>query len=175
MRLSLLAVFLLLAAPAFADDWWSYDNARFGYMIDLPDAFAISGHPDGSDGLTLAPPDKSAKLVVFGTRLLQDDFAAQAKFRMALAKSDGWQMSYSKVAGRAVSFSGIRGDRILYARGVALCNGDAAFFQIDYPKGEMQRYDAVVMRLARSLRPAEKCPGTARNNRRVGGGFFRTG
>lgn len=175
MRLSLTAVFLLLAAPAFAGGWWSYDNPRFSYAIELPDEFAVSIHPDNGDGLALAPLDKSAKLIVFGVHAAQGDFSSQAKLRMALAKSDSWQVSYSKLAPRSVSFSGMRQDRILYVRGVALCNGDAAFFQIDYPKADMHRYDAVVMRLVRSLRPSEKCPGSNQGNGRFGPGLFRTG
>jgi hypothetical protein len=154
---------LLVAAPfvsagfAAAAEWWPYDNARFGYAIELPGEFGLAARPDNNDGLTLSPADKSARLLVFGAHLFDGDFASEAKMRMSLAKGEGWQISYSKINSRGMSFSGIRQDRIVYVRGVALCNGGAAFFQMDYPKAAMQRYDAVVMRLVRSLRPTEKC------------------
>lgn len=153
----LLAILLLSAAPAFSADWWPYDNARFGYTIELPPEFGLSIYPGNGDGLTLTPADQSARLQVFGTDILNGDFSSEAKVRMMLAKNDGWQISYSKVNTRGASFSGIRQDRIVYVRGVALCNGGAAFFQIDYPKADMHRFDAVVMRLVRSLQPTEKC------------------
>jgi hypothetical protein len=171
MRLKFLAMVFLFATPAFSGDWWTYDNTRFGYSIELPEEFPVTIYPDNNDGLALAPADKSAKLVVFGTHMLKGDFSNQAKFRMGLARSDGWQISYSKVAGRTLSFSGTRRDRILYVRGISLCNGDAAFFQMDYPKTDMHRYDVVVMRLVRSLKPTEKCS----SNRQVGERLFKTG
>jgi hypothetical protein len=148
---------LVSSGPASASEWWPYDNARFGYAIELPAEFALAARSDNNDGLTLTPPDQSARLLVFGTHMFDGDFSTEAKIRMRLAKGDGWQISYSKTTSRGMSFSGVRQDRIVYVRGVALCNGGAAFFQMDYPKSAMQRYDAAVMRLVRSLHPTEKC------------------
>ena len=153
----LLILLLLSAAPALSEDWRVYENGRFGYSIELPPEFSIDMLPDNGDGLTLAPADRSARLLVFGTESLGGDFAAEAKLRLGLSRNEGWQISYSKLSSRGLSFSGTRRDRIVYVRGVALCGGGAAFFQMDYPKAAMQRYDAVVMRLARSLRPTVKC------------------
>jgi hypothetical protein len=153
----LIAILLMSAVPALAADWWPYDNARFGYAIELPPEFGLAAYPDNGDGLTLAPADKSARLLVFGTNILNGDFSSEAKIRLGLAKDEGWQISYAKMTSRGAAFSGTRQDRIVYVRGVPLCNGGAAFFQMDYPKADMHRYDAVVMRLVRSLRPTEKC------------------
>jgi hypothetical protein len=153
----LAAAFLLSASPALCAEWWAYDNARFGYAIELPPEFGLTIHAENGDGLALAPADKTARLLVFGTHTFDGDFSTEARVRMSQAKGDGWLIAYSKVTSHGASFSGIRQDRIVYIRGVALCNGGAAFFQMDYPKSEMHRYDAVVMRLVRSLRPTEKC------------------
>lgn len=158
----LIALLLLSAAPALSADWWPYDNLRYGYSIELPPEFMMASFADRTDGLTLVPADKSARLLVFGTDMLTGNLSAQATVRMSLARQDGWQISYSKFGPKGVTFSGMRGDRIVYGRGVALCNGSAAFFQMDYPKADMQRYDAVVMRLVRSLHPTEKCNGAAK-------------
>jgi hypothetical protein len=163
----ILAILLLSAVPAFSADWWPYDNARFGYSIELPAEFGLSAHADSGDGLTLAPADNSARLRVFGTSMMNGDLSSEAKIRMAFAKSDGWQISYSKMTSRGASFSGIRQDRIVYVRGVALCNGGAAFFQIDYPKADMHRFDATVMRLVRSLQPTEKCTSSTQAFKRL--------
>lgn len=159
--LARLTILLLLSAvPAQAADWWSYDNARFGYAIELPSEFHLSARSDNGDGLTLTPTDQSARLLVFGANILNGDFATEANIRVARARDEGWQISYSKSTSRGISFSGTRQGHIVYVRGVALCNGAAAFFQMDYPKAAMQRYDAVVMRLVRSLRPTTKCAPT---------------
>jgi hypothetical protein len=100
-------------------------------------------------------------LQVFSTIIPNGDFSTEANVRVALAKDQGWKISYSKSNSRGISFSGTKQGRIVYVRGVALCNGGAAFFQMDYSKADMQRYDAMVMRLVRSLRPTKKCTPTA--------------
>ena len=160
MLARLTALLLFSAAPALATDWWSYDNARFGYTIELPPEFRLSARSDNGDGLTLTPTDQSARLLVFGTNILDGDFSTEANTRVALAKNDGWQISYTKSTSRGISFSGTKQGRIVYVRGVALCNGAAAFFQMDYPKTDMQRFDAVVMRLVRTLHSTIKCATT---------------
>ncbi|MET0748150.1 MAG: hypothetical protein ABWY49_08155 [Rhizobium sp.] len=145
------------ASQAVAADWWPYDNGRFGYHIELPPGFGLTILAERGDGLVLTPADKSARLLVFATHSAESDFSSEAKTRLVLAKQDGWQVSYSKLTAQGFSFTGVRRDRIVYGRGVALCNGASAFFQMDYTKADMQRYDAVVMRLARSLKATEKC------------------
>ncbi|WFU02833.1 hypothetical protein QA648_03375 [Rhizobium sp. CB3171] len=165
MLARLTALLFFSAVPALAADWWSYDNARFGYEIELPSEFRLSTRSDNGDGLTLTPTDQSARLLVFGTNILDGDFSAEANVRVAIAKDEGWQISYSKSTSRGISFSGTRQGRIVYVRGVALCDGGAAFFQMDYPKTDMQRFDAIVMRLVRSLQPTRKCTPTTQISR----------
>ena len=161
MLARLIALLLLSPAPAFAADWWSYDNAGLGYTIELPSEFHLSVPSDDANRLSLSPADRSAMLQVFSSIIPNGDFATEANVRVALAKDQGWKISYSKSNSRGISFSGTKQGRIVYVRGVALCNGGAAFFQMDYSKADMQRYDAMVMRLVRSLRPTKKCTPTA--------------
>ncbi len=159
--LLLSAVSALSTAQAHASEWWPYDNSRFGYSIELPPGFGLTLLANHGDGLSLAPADKSARLLVFATPAFSSDFQSEAKTRLVLARQDGWQVSFSKTTSQGFSFTGIKRDRLVYGRGVALCNGASAFFQMDYAKAEMQRYDAVLMRLVRSLKATEKCtPGS---------------
>lgn len=154
---SLLAL-CLLAGPASSAEWWSYTDPRFGYVIDLPPNFIFTaGLVKAEDGLVLAAEDRSATLKLFGTRLLRGDLAEEAAARMSFAEREGWRISYRKVAGRAASFSGLKGDRIVYVRGVSLCDKTAAFLVMDYRKSDMHRYDAMLMRLVRTLRASRKC------------------
>lgn len=161
MLARLIAFLLLCPASAFAADWWSYDDAGFGYAIELPSDFHMSIPSDDANRLSLSPADRSAVLQVFGTVLDNGDFVEAANVRVALARDQGWKISYAKSNSRGISFSGTKQGRIVYVRGVALCNGGAAFFQMDYSKADMHRYDAIVMRLVRSLRPTKKCTPTA--------------
>ncbi|MFK0163630.1 hypothetical protein [Rhizobium sp. NPDC090279] len=161
MLARLIAVLLLSPTTALAADWWSYDNAGLGYAIELPSEFHLAASSEDTDRLSLSPADRSASLQVFGTMTADGDFTSEANGRVALARDEGWKISYSKSNSRGISFSGTKQGRIVYVRGVALCNGAAAFFQMDYLKADMQRYDAIVMRLVRSLRSTKKCTPTA--------------
>ncbi|NEI73274.1 hypothetical protein GR212_27350 [Rhizobium lusitanum] len=161
MLARLLALLLLSPASALAADWWSYDDAGLGYAIELPSEFHLAAPADDANRLSLWPADRSASLQVFGTVVANGDFTTEANGRVALARDEGWKISYAKSNSRGISFSGTRQGRIVYVRGVALCNGAAAFFQMDYSKADMQRYDAIVMRLVRSLRSTRKCTPTA--------------
>ncbi|MGA1801077.1 hypothetical protein [Rhizobium sp. HT1-10] len=157
--LFLSAVSAFSVAEARASEWWPYDNPHFGYSIELPPGFGTTVVSDRKDGLALAPADRSATLLVFATPGLDSSFSREAETRLALAKQDGWRVSYSKMTPQGFSYTGVRRERIVYGRGVALCNGASAFFQMDYAKSDMQRYDAVVMRLVRSLKSTAKCVG----------------
>jgi hypothetical protein len=161
MLARLIAILLLSPTTALAADWWSYDNAGVGYAIELPSEFHLAASSEDTDRLSLSPADRSASLQVFSTMIANGDFTSEANGRVALARDQGWKISYSKSNSRGISFSGTKQGRIVYVRGVALCNGAAAFFQMDYSKADMQRYDAVVMRLVRSLRSTKKCTPTA--------------
>jgi hypothetical protein len=151
------AASVLSAERASAADWWPYDNSRFGYSIELPPGFGLTVLANHGDGLAMTAADKSAKLLVFATHGPNSNFTSEAKIRLVLARQAGWQVSFSKLTAQGFSFTGVQRDRIVYGRGVALCNGASAFFQMEYAKADMQRYDAVVMRLARSLKATEKC------------------
>ncbi len=157
--LLLSAMSALSAAQARASEWWPYENARFGYSIELPPGFGMTVLTNRGDGLSLMPADKSARLLVFSTPGFSSDFVTEAKTRLVLARQDGWRVSYTKTTAQGFSFTGVKRDRLVYGRGVALCNGASAFFQMDYAKADMHRYDAVLMRLVRSLRATEKCGG----------------
>ena len=41
---------IVLAAPVLASDWGQYDNARFGYRVDVPPGFEWGKEADNGDG-----------------------------------------------------------------------------------------------------------------------------
>lgn len=153
MRL-VLALLLLLAAPAMAADWGHYTNVRFGYAIDVPPGFAAQGESDNSDGEVFRAP--TATLTVFGGNILDGDFESEVRTRQAFATGDGWAITYQVSTPQKASFSGRKGARILYARMVALCGGTAfAMFTLEYGRADLERFNPVVDRLVFSLRPTE--------------------
>lgn len=154
----------LLCSPAFAAEWATYSNPRFGASIDVPPGYVNDvPEPENGDGLTFHSADGNAELLVWGNNLVDGDFAADGKSRLQGELRDGWDVSYQKQSGNDAwnVFSGSKGGRIMFVRSIASCQGTQALhFRIEYPQAQKKDYDPVVERLSKSLRagPAFDCP-----------------
>ena len=151
----ILALFtlLILVPAASAQDWEAYENARFGYAIDLPPGFSGSGEPANGDGQVFFSADGTQLLRVHGGNAL-DGFEEAVEGAMEAARDIGWTLTYERVTPSWASFSGTRNGLITYARAIALCGGEQyASFQLDYPERDLDRMHAVVERLVASLEP----------------------
>lgn len=150
MRVLLLLIFTLLAAPALADDWRSYENARFGYAIDVPPGFTWGRPADNGDGRKFR--SGATRLAVWGGHIVEDNFESAARGAMGSPAGDGWTITYEAVTPSWASFSGTQGQRVLYQRMIALCDGAYAVFRLEYSAVEIGRLDPVVNRLVQSLK-----------------------
>jgi hypothetical protein len=151
MRL-ILILFALLTAPAFAQGWERYDNARFGYSIDIPPSFLGRGESDNGDGQAFAPDGKPIDVLVWGGYLLED-FEAEVTQRMAWDAEESWNLTYQATTPRWASWSAIKGSRILYQRLVLLCDGSSyAAFRAEYSVTDSAEMNPVIERLVQSLR-----------------------
>ena len=148
-----------MAAPSAAADTWSiYGNARFCYGVDVPPGFTVTAEPDNGDGVTLDAADSGARLLVWGTNLM-DTFRTDAASRLEEYGHDGWRMTLHRIADGKASLSGSKGGQILYVHGIDLGDGQAAWFQLDYPQSRAKAFDPVVNRLVRSLAKGQECTG----------------
>jgi len=153
----IMLVMILAKAPGLqAADWQPFANARFGYTIELPPAFTMQRAPDNGDGGTFLARNGD-RLLVFGTHVLETTFDGEASNRIVQAMDDGWSISYSRVEQEWASYSGARGERILYVRGIKLCDDGAGFMMLEYRRQDLKAYDAIVKRMVRSFKPAG-CP-----------------
>lgn len=153
MRYLLMVMAWLIAVPAVsAAEWQSYSNARFGYRVEVPPGFKTGRAPDNDDGRTFTGANGD-RILVFGTNLIDTTFEGEASNRIVQAMDDGWQISYSRVEADWASYSGAKGGRILYVRGVQLCNEAAAFVMLEYGSRDLKAYDAIVKRMVASLKP----------------------
>lgn len=155
MRFILLTLFTLLATPAFAQGWGHYDNARFGYGIDIPPGFAGSGESENGDGQAFAADGRPIELRVWGGLLgvLTDDFESEVTRRMAMSSDDGWNLTHQAITPGWASYSGVQGSRILYQRMVQLCDGGSfAAFSAEYSVADVADMDPVIEKLVLSLR-----------------------
>ncbi|WP_026618635.1 hypothetical protein [Ensifer sp. WSM1721] len=160
MRRAFIAAVLLpaLALPAAADDdWHPYANPRFGYTVDIPPGFELRQEPDNGDGASFLSDDNGATLMVFGTHPPDGDFETDVAERIGYEKQDDWRIIFSRITPAWASFSGARDNDIFYARAIALCDGSAAYFRLQYRKSKLTSFDGVISRMAEALRPSEGC------------------
>lgn len=159
MRAMLGLLILMWITPTSAADWGYYVNARFGYAIDVPPGFAAQGEAANGDGQEFTIP--TAKLAAYGMTILEGDFEAQVRQDEENARQDGWNITYQVSTPTYASYSGIKNSRVLYARMISLCGGTFGAFTLEYGRADIPKFDPVITRLVRSLKPTEgsvACP-----------------
>jgi hypothetical protein len=158
LKALLAAILMMLALPVAAAEWGHYENARFGFAVDIPPEFGNAQEALNGDGRIYASGDGRAVLRIYGGNIVEADFEAALATAMGHAESDGWALSYQRVTPGWASYSGTRNGQILYARAIAACGGSQyASFELVYPAAEVRAYDPVVERLVRSLRATGAC------------------
>jgi hypothetical protein len=138
------------AAPAFADTWRTYRNARFGVTIEYPDRFRPGRPPDNGGGLGFTSAD-GASFSVWGSHnaLDHDLKGLEAFVREGRAKDE--QLTNEERGSNWFVLAGARGDLLFYERyllshGGRIVNG----FAIQFP-GHLP-YNPIVTRMSRSFR-----------------------
>lgn len=150
MRALLLSILIALASPALAEEWRSYENARFGYAIDVPPSFEWSREADNGDGRDFR--DGATKLAVWGGNITEGDFERAVTAARDFVSAEGWGISYEATTPSWASYSGSQAKRILYQRMIALCDGRYAAFRLEYSAIDIGRLEPVVDRLVQSLK-----------------------
>lgn len=172
MRHALLLTAALYASSSAlaADDWSHYSNPRFGYSAAVPPGLTFRQEADNGDGATFRSGDGRSELSIYGTVIEDGEFAGEARKRIDGDRTGGWTITYDKVTEGWASYSGARAADILYVRGIALCDGNAAYFRLLYPRDALETFNGVIGRMVKSLRPATGCdrapqtaPGAAQN------------
>lgn len=156
-RAAVFAIWLALGGSAIAAGWDSYGNARFGYSIDIPPGFSAVAESDNSDGGISQSEDRLSQLAVWGANLVEGSFSDDFAQRLESARADGWTINYRRETARWASWSGAVDGRIFYARAIKLCDDQAAYFLIEYPKARKASYDKVIGRLVKSLKNQRRC------------------
>ncbi|MGV1915624.1 hypothetical protein [Rhizobium sp. 22-785-1] len=150
-------IVLVTAVSATAADFNPYGNGRFGYSVDLPDDFKTVFTPENGDGVGLESADGQAKLSVWGNYLAEGGFSKESDLRKKFEIEEGWKFTYEKRGASWASFSGTRGDRIIYMRQIALCNDAMGNFTLEYPAAQQKRYGQVVDRMVKTLKAPKHC------------------
>jgi hypothetical protein len=151
MRRLLLLCLFLIASPALAQFWGHYENAGFGYEIDVPPDFVGQGESDNGDGQVFLRLGADQALTVWGGHLL-DTFEGEVAERLGYASADNWAITYRASTPQWAVFSGQRDHRIFYQRMIALCDGAGyAAYRVEYNIRDLAAMDAVVEGLNKSF------------------------
>lgn len=158
MRLYIVVLAISLAGTiAVAADPAPYLNGRFGYSIDLPMDFKTILVPENGDGIGLESADGQAKLSVWGNNITEGGFSQESDLRRKFEIDDGWRFTYEKHGTSWASLSGVKGDRIIYIRQIALCDDAMGNFTLEYPAAKQKQYGPVVDRLVNTLKAPKNC------------------
>jgi hypothetical protein len=158
----LLAVLVLAAilSPAFAQDRDTYENIRYGYVLDIPAGFRGEGEADNGDGQLFRPDDGTRELRVYGRTLMIPEFERAAEDSITYHSNEGWAVTYKRVTPSWASYSGTRNGLVLYVRMIALCGEDQSVSaELTYPERDIAAMDEVVELVVSSLKPTGRGAG----------------
>ena len=152
MRLLFLALLLLTSCSAFAINVdHTYTNINYDYSITIPSGFAGQGESDSGDGQRFVSANGKEVLAVWGGFILDGDFLTEISGRKNEYAED-WTLTYKVIKPAWASFSGVKGDQIVYVYAVSSCQGDRyAMFDLEYPKEDIVDLAPVISNLVKSL------------------------
>lgn len=156
-RFSIIFAACVFATSVVAADFKLYENGRFDYVIDLPADFKTVQTPDNGDGIGLESADGTAKLSVWGNYLTEGGFNRESDLRKKFETEDGWKFTYEKRGASWASFSGTKGDRVIYMRQIALCDDAMGNFTLEYPTAQQKRFGPLVDRMVKTLKAPKHC------------------
>ena len=158
MRFTLaLALVLFAAAPAAAQFWTQYANARFGYSLDIPPGYEAQGESDNGDGQVFFDPATTQTLTVWGGFVL-DDFEAEVRSIISSEEDNAWNITGETVTPSWAEFTALKGMRVLHQRLIAGCDGAAyAAFRLDYLVTDTSKIAEIIEGLEPTFLPPSNC------------------
>lgn len=151
----------IIGAPiaAQAAEWTRFSNDRYGFSVDIPATFKALPPPENDDGRMFTSPDGRSKISAYGhlfvdVRGMIEDERQQEGFEAA----DHLTVTYRHVSAETYTYSGIKGDRIVYVHAVKTCKDlAAAIVNAEYPVADKARFDPIVAHMAKTLRGSNAC------------------
>lgn len=145
-----LVMLALLTAPVLAQAWDYYENARFGYSLNIPPDFIGYGESDNGDGQSFSRLEAEQTLLVWGG--LTEDLASEVATRMASEQGGGWGITDQTQTPQWAYFVGERDHRLFYQRVIVLCDGNSyAAFRFEYHIRDLNRAAHILEGLVQSF------------------------
>lgn len=128
----------------------AYHNPRFGVAADIPSNWRPEQEAENGDGRHFTSPDGGSQVAVFGANV-GDDLTESRRLRGS--PLPGEDVTYRAASADRITLSGFRDGKIFYRVALLGCRRSTwAVFDLEYPVQSRTIFDAVVRRMARSLR-----------------------
>ena len=156
---------LVLGNAALAQELRPFVNDRFGVSVQVPSDWQAEPPPANGDGRTFVSRDGTAKLSVYSNFGPVSETANFGEYRFWLmdAEEARYPITYKAAGNGWFVLSGVQGSEIIYMRVIAACDDRslAHHLRLSYPAAQKKAYDALVGRVASSLRHIndKACPG----------------
>lgn len=151
------ALIVVWCSVALANGWTTYVNPRFGTRAEVPlNGFSVDRPPENGDGQSWTSTDGKSRISVYGSfMVVADTFKGYREFTLDTARKDGVTITYSAGTNDWFTYSGTRGPVIVYMRALlskACAPPVVHHVYLQYPAAQREGYDAIVARMAKSLR-----------------------
>lgn len=151
---ALLVAALLMVSPAFADEWRRYENAAYGYEVDIPPGLVWRGESYEGDGQDFTSPTVTLSLQ---GKLAPEGFEPAIRDWREWEMQMGWTFTYEMTTPSAASASAKRPNWLLEMRALPLCSGALARLQLEYGINDAVAMKPVIERLAASFKRTARC------------------
>lgn len=142
--------------PRADENWFTYENARFGYRFYYPSAHFQDGNPsDDGGGMSFASNDGRARIVVFGAN--NDQKLSLTEYRRLLLEDIGGyeQLTYQPTGDSWFVLSGFRRDNIYYQKVMFSCSDKIInIFSMTFPAAEKPFYERLIEIMEDNFKPA---------------------
>lgn len=169
MKRLMLTALAFLATPAFAEDWTTYDNSRFGFSVQVPaTGWEAQPDPDNGDGRTWYSTDRRSVIKAWGSNVLSD-FKTESAERVAAEKDKGWNITADMgwnmdlaegLEGWHVLSASVDG-RMIQQKAIVTCQGTISIFvRLENFESDFANFLPVTDTLINSLKPGPDggCP-----------------
>jgi hypothetical protein len=133
-----------------AGKFLAYINNKYNFSVDYPASFSGHGEPDAGDGQVFTSPANDARLTT-SANYCGEGLYSPARFLADHQQNSALKVTYSRQTKTLAVVSGTRGNRIFYDK--LIFNGvQCAKFSLEYESTQREQYDALVARIAASLK-----------------------
>lgn len=133
--------------PGFA----TYTNARFGFAVEYPRAFAAKRPPDNGDGLEFVSPDGTATLVVTAGN---NDGSTLKEYYDRHLRSVTGELGYCRLGGNWFVITWRNGSTLSYLK-MFVGPGSQNSFTFSFPESQRAQYDVATTKIEKSFRPGQ--------------------